>query len=53
MLGVDEGRRAPLLLCLGNRMDGQCGLTAALGTIDLDDASLGIATHAQCGVQAE
>ena len=47
MLGIDEGRYAAFLLALGDGMDGQGGLTARLGTVDLDDAAARQAAHAQ------
>ena len=51
MLCIDKGCNTASLLCLGNGVDGQRGLTTRLRTIYLDDTSLGIASHAQCSVQ--
>jgi hypothetical protein len=51
VLGVDDGCNAALLLGLGDGMNGQCGLAARLGAVDLDDAPAGITAHAQCKVE--
>ena len=53
VLGIDEGGDATCFLGLCDGMDGQGGLTRRLRTIDLDDASLGIASHAEGGVQSD
>ncbi len=53
MLGVDEGSNAAGLLALSDGMDGQRRLTARLGAVNLDDTSLRVATHSQCGIQAD
>ena len=46
MLSVDEGCNAASFLALGNGMDGQCSLTAGLGTKYLDDTAARITAHA-------
>ena len=53
VLGVDEGGRAAQLLGLGHHVQGHGGLARGLGPVDLDDASLGDATHAQGDVQLQ
>ena len=52
VLSIDEGCNASVLLCLGNGMDGQRGLTTRLRSVYLDDTSLGIASYAECGIQS-
>ena len=51
MLHIDEHRRAAALLRLGDHVQGDGGLTAALRPEDLDDAPLGHAADAQRDVQ--
>jgi hypothetical protein len=45
VLGVYERGEAAGLLGLGDDVQGEGGLTARLGAIDLDDAALGHAAH--------
>ena len=51
MLGINEGSDATGFLTFSDGMDGQRGLAARFRTINLNDASLGVASHAQCSVQ--
>mmetsp|Transcript_11888 Transcript_11888/g.47917 ORF Transcript_11888/g.47917 Transcript_11888/m.47917 type:complete len:378 (+) Transcript_11888:1299-2432(+) len=51
VLGVDEGAGAAQPLCLGHDVEGERGLAAALGAVDLRNAAAGEATHAQRAVQ--
>ena len=53
MLGINEGSNATLLLCLGNCMNGQCGLTGTFGTIDLYDSALRITTNTESMVKGD
>ena len=53
MLGIDECCDATLLLCFGDGMDGERGLTTRLRSVDLDDASLRISAYAECGIQSD
>ena len=53
MLGVDEGGDAAPLLCFGDHVQGQGGLTGRLRAEDLYDAAAGYAPDAQRGVQAD
>ena len=53
MLGVDEGHLAPPLLGLGHHVEGQCGLTGGLRSIDLNDPALGQAADPQRQVQGQ
>ena len=53
VFGIDEGSYAALLLGFGDGMDGERGLTRRLGTIDFDDATLGVAAHAQRDVERD
>jgi len=39
VLGVDEGSDAAIPLSLGSDVEGQCGLTTGLRSVDLDDAA--------------
>ena len=45
MFGIDEGSDTTSLLAFGNGMDGQCRLTRRLRTLDLNDASFGVAAN--------
>ena len=53
MLGVDEGGDAAPLLCFGDHVQGQGGLTGRLGAEDLYDAAAGYAPDAQRDVQPD
>lgn len=53
VLGIHEGNLAAHLLCLGQDVQGQGGLTGGLGAIDLDDTALGHAADAESGIQGQ
>ena len=53
MFRINKGSYTSSFLRLGNGMDGQSGLTAALRTKNLDDASTRIATHTKGGIQSD
>ena len=53
MLGVDEGGYAVGLLCFGDGVEGQGGLTRTFGTVNLDDTSAGEAANAEGGIEAD
>ena len=53
VLGVDEGHLAAPLLGLGHNVEGQGGLTRGLGTVDLNDTTLGNAADAQRQIQGQ
>ena len=52
VLGVDDGSDAAHLLCLGNCMDGEGGFTRRFRAVYFDDAPAGIASDAECIVEA-
>ena len=53
MFCINECSDATCLLALCDGMDGQCGLTRRLRTIDLDDPAFGITTYTQGGIQCD
>src|SRR5690606_6521046 len=53
VLGVDEGRDAPVALGLGHDVEGEAGLTGGLRAVDLDDAAAGDTSHSQCQVEGQ
>ena len=53
MFGIDEGSDAAGFLAFGDGVDGEGGLTGALGAIDLDDASTGEAADTESHVEAD
>ena len=53
MLSIDKGSNAARLLCLGNSVNGQCGLTRTLGAINLNDTTFGVSAYAQSGVEGD
>ena len=53
VLGVDHCGYAALLLRLGDGVDGERGLSAGLGSIDLDDSTLRDSSKAKCNIKAK
>ena len=51
MLGINKGCKTALLLCFRYNMESHCRLTGALGTIDLNDASLWNTADTQSNIQ--
>ena len=51
VLCIDEGGNTTGLLCLGNGVDSQRGLTRRLGAEDLDDTSLRVTTHTKSHIK--
>ena len=51
MLGIDERRQPSISLRFGNDVKAERGLTAALGTKDLNDPPPRHSTNAECQVQ--
>ena len=53
MLRIDKCRYTAGLLCLGDGVYGESGLTRALGAVYLYDAALGVTAHAEGGIKAD
>ena len=53
MFCIDEGCNATFLLALCDGMNGQCGLTRRLWTVNLNDTSFWIAANTQCCIQTD